>query len=143
MLGLSRKSTEFDKQQIRTRIQRQIDGPGRMSGYRGMWHTLPREGCTVVPRQKVESLLKELDPEGCQTRRVYRLKRRNYVDVPMQSNYRDYFYFLNTFTSSRGLFSGIRMKFDPVGLVLWLFEIPIFAKFDVKFSRSHSCVVTS
>lgn len=79
MLGLCRKSMDFNEQEVRARIQREIDGPGCMAGYRGMWHTLRREGY-MVPRGKVESLLKELDPEGCERRRAHRLKRRAYVN---------------------------------------------------------------
>ena len=74
MLGLGRKSMDFNEQEVRERIMREIDGPGSMSGYRSMWHTLQREGY-MVPRQTVEDLLKELDPEGCRIRRAKRLRR--------------------------------------------------------------------
>ena len=79
MLGLGRKSMDFNEQEVRERIMREIDGPGSMSGYRSMWHTLQREGY-MVPRQTVEDLLKELDPEGCRIRRAKRLRRRVYVN---------------------------------------------------------------
>ena len=61
MLGLGRKSMDFNEEEVRNRILREIDGPGSMSGYRSMWHTLQREGY-MVPRQKIEDMLKELDP---------------------------------------------------------------------------------
>ena len=70
---------DFNEQEVRERITREIDGPGSVSGYRSMWHTLQREGY-MVPRQTVEDLLKELDPEGCRIRRAKRLRRRVYVN---------------------------------------------------------------
>lgn len=79
MLGLTRKCTVFNEQELRARILREINGPGSMSGYRSLWHTLRREGY-MVPRKKVEDLLKELDPDGCETRRAHRLKRRAYLN---------------------------------------------------------------
>ena len=42
-----------------------------------MWHTLRMEGY-MVPRVVVQTLLKEMDPEGCKQRRAKRLKRRIY-----------------------------------------------------------------
>ena len=63
MLGLSLKSTAFDEQEIRARIEREINGPGCIC--------LVIEACgtlfngkvyTVVPRQKVDSLLKNIRP---------------------------------------------------------------------------------
>ena len=75
MLGLSRKSMVFNEEEVRARILQEIAGPGSMSGYRSMWHTLRREGY-MVPRKKVEDLLRELDPDGCEARRAHRLKRR-------------------------------------------------------------------
>ena len=79
LLGLKRRTTNFDEGQIRRRIQQEIDGPGCMAGYRSMWHTLRCEGY-MVPRNRVESILRELDPEGCEERRGHRLKRRAYIN---------------------------------------------------------------
>ena len=31
---------DFNEQEVRNRILREIDGPGSMSGYRSMWQTL-------------------------------------------------------------------------------------------------------
>ena len=44
-----------------------------------MWHTLRREGY-AIPRRVVQTLLKEMDPEGCEMRRRHRLQRRVYVN---------------------------------------------------------------
>lgn len=46
-------------------------------GYRSIWYTLAMEGIRV-PRVFVQDLLKEMDPEGSEFRRKYRLKRRTY-----------------------------------------------------------------
>ena len=79
-LGLCRKDMDFNEEVIRTQIQSEIDGPGCMGGYRTMWHTLRSEGY-MVPKGKVEHLLKELDLEGCKLlRRAQRLRRRAYVN---------------------------------------------------------------
>ncbi len=48
-----------------------------MGGYRSMWHALRSSG-HQVPRNVVERLMRELDPEGCQIRRAKRLRRRTY-----------------------------------------------------------------
>ena len=67
-LGLRRKVTEFNKGEVRQRIQQEVDGSGCLSGYRSMWYTLRREGYTI-PRHLVQRLLKEMDPDGCEMRR--------------------------------------------------------------------------
>ena len=64
---------------VRQRIQGMINGPGSAGGYRTVWHSLELEGIRV-PRSVVQSLLKELDPEGSENRRRHRLRRRRYVN---------------------------------------------------------------
>ena len=47
-LGLRRrKLLDSNNQDVRARIQEELDGPGCLSGYRSMWHTLRREGYQV------------------------------------------------------------------------------------------------
>lgn len=75
--GLRRRTPNFDIDEIRRVIQRKLNGPGNMGGYRSMWHALRTEG-HKVPRRIVEELMRELDPEGCETRRAKRLRRRTY-----------------------------------------------------------------
>ena len=81
LYGLSRRPGEdiLDDSltEARDRIQTIIDGPGSSGGYRAVWHTLRMEG-TQVPRKKVQNLLKEIDPKGCESRQRHRLKRRVY-----------------------------------------------------------------
>ena len=78
--GLSRRSAQVDEQVLKTRIRQELDRPGRLHGYRALWHTLQLEGI-IVPRNEVERLLKEMDPEGCESRRAKRLTKRNYISA--------------------------------------------------------------
>ena len=78
--GLKRRNTDYDIDLVRGQIRRLLDGPGCMGGYRYVWHTLQRNGIRV-PRQVVQVVLKELDPEGTAERRARVLKRRNYRNI--------------------------------------------------------------
>ena len=78
-LGLGRKSTQYEDQ-VQAKIQQEIDGPGCMSGYRSMWHMLRSEGF-MVPTSNIASILKELDPNGCEERRIHRLKQHVYINL--------------------------------------------------------------
>ena len=71
-LGLRRrKLLDSNNQDVRARIQEELDGPGCLSGYRNVWHTLRREGYQVS-RQAVATCLQEMDPEGCFVRTRWR-----------------------------------------------------------------------
>ncbi len=76
-MGLKRRNVIYDINNVRERIQQEINGPGCSGGYRSVWHTLRLEGMQV-PRQQVQETLKELDPEGCEERRAKCLRRRKY-----------------------------------------------------------------
>ena len=75
--GLRRKLALYDEAEVRRQIEQEMEGPGCMAGYRSMWHTLSMKGIRV-PRRVVEEIMGELDPEGCETRRRKRLRRRKY-----------------------------------------------------------------
>ncbi|CAB4021030.1 Hypothetical predicted protein [Paramuricea clavata] len=60
-----RRSPEYNLDEIRALIQEKRRGPACMGGYRSMWHALCIGG-HQVPRNVVEQLMRELDPEGCQ-----------------------------------------------------------------------------
>ena len=75
--GLRRRSPNFDINNVRQVMHDLLNGPGNMGGYRSMWHALRTQGLQV-PRRVVEQLMRELDPEGCQSRRAKRLRRRTY-----------------------------------------------------------------
>lgn len=75
--GLRRRCPVYDLAQVRQRVAEELDGPGCMGGYRSVWHTLRLEGLQV-PREVVATVVRELDPVGCELRRSKRLKRRKY-----------------------------------------------------------------
>ena len=50
--GLQRQSPSYDEMKVRQRIMEEVNGPGCMSGYRSMWHTLRMEGFQV-PRDTI------------------------------------------------------------------------------------------
>ena len=72
--GLRRRSPSSDINDVRRAMHELLNGPGNMGGYRSMWHALRTQGLQV-PRRMVEQLVRELDPEGCQSRRAKRLRR--------------------------------------------------------------------
>ena len=57
--GLRRRSVNADEDLVRRRIRQELEGPGCMSGFRAMWHTLRLEGI-LVPRNVVERFLREM-----------------------------------------------------------------------------------
>ena len=75
--GLSRRNPEYDVNTIVDEVQRMLDGPDCISGYRHVWHSLQLKGLQV-PRRVVEIILRELDPERCRSRKGHKLKRREY-----------------------------------------------------------------
>lgn len=75
--GLKRRNADFDVEVVRQKIRILLDGPDCMGGYRHVWHTLQMEGVNV-PRDVVQQLLRELDPQGSDERRAHCLKRRTY-----------------------------------------------------------------
>lgn len=81
--GIKRRATRgisrVTHDAVQERIREMINGPGSAGGYRTVWHYLELEGIRV-PRAVVQSILKELDPEGTQNRSRRRLKRRRYLN---------------------------------------------------------------
>ena len=79
-LGLKRKGkTEMDESEIELLIRREIEGAGRLAGYRNIWHALRLRHHVHVPRSLVARLMKKIDPDGVQDRSARRLTRRNYL----------------------------------------------------------------
>ena len=81
--GMKRRATRgisrVTHDAVQERIREMINGPASAGGYRTVWHYLELEGIRV-PRAVVQSILKELDPEGTQNRSRQRLKRRRYLN---------------------------------------------------------------
>ena len=76
---LKRNQKEIDLSDVEGMIRHELDGPGCVSGYRGMWHTLRVKYNVHVPRKEVEHLLRKLDPLGVEERKRHKLKRRKYL----------------------------------------------------------------
>ena len=72
--GLRRRSPSSDINDVRRAMHELLNGPGNMGGYRSMWHALRTQGLQV-PRRMVEQVVRELDPEGYQSRRAKWLRR--------------------------------------------------------------------
>ena len=78
--GLRRRNpSQIDEIEVKGIIEKELEGPSSLSGYRAMWHTLRLKYGLCLPRAKVETLLKELDSAGVEERRRHRLKRRIYA----------------------------------------------------------------
>ena len=71
--GLRQRQPDYDLQLVQEEIQKIVDGPGCLQGYRSVWHSLQLKGITV-PRGVVEQLLREIDPEGTKLRKAHRLR---------------------------------------------------------------------
>ena len=77
-LGLRRKGQAIDEQHLRSVIAEEIQGPGRQSGYRSIWHALRLRHGIHVSRHVVARIVKEIDPDGVEARKRRRLHRRVY-----------------------------------------------------------------
>ena len=75
-LGLSRRDTASDHE-LNDAIEKELGKSGCFVGYRKMWARLRRKG-VIAKRSMVMRCLRELDPEGVESRRKKRLRRRAY-----------------------------------------------------------------
>ena len=80
-LGLRRKGQVVDEQNLRNVINQEIQGAGRLSGYRSIWHALRLRHGINVSRHVVARIMKEIDPDGVETRKARRLHRRVYKSL--------------------------------------------------------------
>ena len=79
-LGLRKKDNIalIDNETIRTAILKEMDGAGKLSGYRSIWHALRLRHHIHVPRNIVAEIMKEIDPNGVEERKARRLRRRTF-----------------------------------------------------------------
>ncbi|KAJ7371568.1 hypothetical protein OS493_024243 [Desmophyllum pertusum] len=75
-LGLSRRIFVSDDE-LRNAIEKELGKSGCFVGYRKMWARLRKKGI-MVKRARVMTMLRELDPDGVESRRKKRLRRRAY-----------------------------------------------------------------
>ena len=58
---LRRRNTETDDgETFQARIRIELDGPGRIRGYRAKWHTLHLDYGIQAPRRKMEIILRQV-----------------------------------------------------------------------------------
>ena len=77
--GLGRRRYNANDDQVNC-IQQELDGSGRLLGYRAMWRKLQSHYGIYVRRLTVQTILRELDPEGSRLRKAHRLQRREYLN---------------------------------------------------------------
>ena len=76
--GLERYNQHQNRQSVMNLITSELNGVGCLGGYRSMWHTLRISHGIIVPRRKVQILMRELDPEGRELRHRRRLRWEEY-----------------------------------------------------------------
>ena len=79
--GLIRRGYHVDDNLVRQYIIEELDGSGRLCGYRAMWERLNAKHAVNILRSVAACLLKESDPEGSINRQAHRLRRRQYLNV--------------------------------------------------------------
>ena len=57
-------------------VQKELEGPGKLVGYRAMNHKLRTEHNVQVPRHLVYNVMAELDPEGLEARNLQQKKKK-------------------------------------------------------------------
>ena len=76
--GLTRRSRLSPVNEIVDVIESELQGSGRLLGYRLMHKRIGLSHSLVVDRETVRAVMKALDPEGVERRSQHRLVRRNY-----------------------------------------------------------------
>ena len=79
-LKLSRRKKDADRindDELRKAVEIELSGSGCFVGYRRMWARLKKKGI-LVKGSRVMTLLRELDPDGVESRKKKRLRRRAY-----------------------------------------------------------------
>ena len=77
--GLKKKDRTLSNDVISQLIQREMQDPHVMLGYRGIWNLLKTSYNISVTRDSAMKLLKEIDSEGSKMRRARTLRRRKYI----------------------------------------------------------------
>ena len=79
--GLQRTPYNITEESLRQIISREIEGSASTKGYRALWSSLKVSYGINIQRDVVMKMLRELDPDGTETLRARRLRRRQYVSV--------------------------------------------------------------
>ena len=67
--SIYRTDKTVTEEDLRTAIQKELDGPGKLLGYRAMMNKIRQEHNLKVPRRIVHDMLYDLDAEGLEERR--------------------------------------------------------------------------
>ena len=70
----------MDDQLLRQLILQELDGPGRLLGYRALWRKLQLKCNIRTPGSTVHALLHKLDPDVWRLHHIHRLKQREYLN---------------------------------------------------------------
>ena len=71
--GLGRRTYKANEEQARACIERELHDNGKLFSYRAMWRKLHSKYGMGVRRLTVQNVIKELDPEGCASRKAHKL----------------------------------------------------------------------
>ena len=78
VLGLNKSHATASAAVIKQIIEREIEGPSMLRGYRSMWNKLRTTYNIIAPRDSVMEILREADPLRSNERRSRNLERRCY-----------------------------------------------------------------
>ena len=81
LMGLKRRQpcTQDNLRELLDAVREELKGSGSCLGYKSMWRRLKRRGINV-PRIAVRHALRILDPEGVDSRRRRKFRRRKYIN---------------------------------------------------------------
>ena len=77
--NLRRNLAQTSDETVIDYISKELQLSGQCIGYRSMWKRLVNDHKLTVPRDKVLSLMRQIDPDGIKLRKAHRLKRRKYI----------------------------------------------------------------
>ena len=75
VLGLNKSHATAPAAVIKQIIEREIEGPSMLRGYRSMWNKLRTTYNIITPRDSVMEILREADPPRSNERRSRNLER--------------------------------------------------------------------
>ena len=78
VLGLNKSHATASVAVVKQIIEREIEGPSMLGGYRSMWYKLRTTHNIIAPRDSVMEILEEVDPLRSNERRSWNLERRYY-----------------------------------------------------------------
>ncbi len=74
--GIKRHDKAVTVDQLRTAVQDELDGPGKLLGYRAMHVKIRQVHKLNVPRHAVHNMMFDLDPDGLENRALTNRKRK-------------------------------------------------------------------